>query len=163
MFVRTDLPLRHQLVQSNHAVFHLAALTCPDPDLIPNIVLIGVPHVAALDRALARLQSAGIVHYKWVEPDFGLGFTAICTEPINGEKRGALANYRLWKHDWPVALRSAAPSKGDGAGSMPAGPAIAGRVEKSGAGFNAKPCSMGPGGRHSTALEWDGPTNLEAC
>lgn len=146
MFVRTNIPLRHQIVQSNHAVLHMAALYFPSVDSIPNIVAIGVPNVRSLERALDKLRVAGIPHYQWIEPDFNLGFTSICTIPIGGVQRACLADYRLWddKNTVPVVSNSTAPSKGAGLGANPSGSA------------------MEPGGRQLTALEWDGSTNFDA-
>lgn len=67
----------------------------------PNIVTIGLPNVAALNRALAKIKAANILHYAWVEPDFNFGFTSIATAPIQGEQRKVLANYRVYNS--PVA------------------------------------------------------------
>lgn len=64
---------------------------------IPNIVLIGVPNVAALKEAASLLSAAAIPHWEWDEPDFDYGFTAICTAAISGEQRRVLAHYRLWE------------------------------------------------------------------
>lgn len=71
---------------------------------VPNIVMIGLPNVASLRRAEAKLVAAQIPHYSWHEPDFDLGFTAIATSPIRGEQRRALANYRVYKA--PIAQHS---------------------------------------------------------
>lgn len=88
-------------MQTNHATFSVAIeyrLRC-----IPNIVLIGVPDVDALEVARMELLKAEIKHWAWTEPDFGLGFTSITTVPISGEKRLALAHYDTWK---PILLSS---------------------------------------------------------
>jgi len=119
------LPTEHQIVQTNHATYHLASLYCPDPEKIPNMVLIGLPNLAALERALAKIKAAQITHYAWHEPDFDLGFTSITTAPISGEQRKALANYRLYPRT-PVVLSSTSPSKGESVGSGPAGRANVG-------------------------------------
>jgi hypothetical protein len=99
VFVRTDLPIQHQIVQSNHAVYHMASLTYQDGT--PNIVLIGMPDKAALQRVLTKLKSNNILHYSWTEPDYDLGLTAVATGPLYGEQREALRNYRLYNS--PVA------------------------------------------------------------
>lgn len=125
VFVRQDLPVAAQIVQSNHAVYHLASLRCPDPEAVPNLIVIGLPDAAGLRRVLAKLQSHHIVHYVWNEPDDDLGLTAIATAAISGEQRAALRNYRLWNDHSPVGSKaSPSPSKGEGAGSNPAGGAI---------------------------------------
>ena len=123
-------------MQSNPCyIFHLAALECPEPDRIPNLVLIGLPNKAALMRALEKLNNNHIPHFAWTEPDYDFGLTAIATVAISGVQRKALANYKLWKDN-------------------------AGGVEKSVAGFDANPCAIPAGGRHSTSLECGAGTNF---
>lgn len=95
MFIRQDLPLAQQLVQSNHATFKLASGLQPEGG-IPNIVVIGVPDVRALSRVLAKLKQHQIVHAPFYEPDFDYGFTAIATAPLNEVSRQVLSNYRLY-------------------------------------------------------------------
>ena len=67
----------------------------------PNIVMIGLPNVAALQRAEVKLRANGIPHYPWHEPDNDMGFTSIATAPISGEQRKVLQNYRVY--NFPVA------------------------------------------------------------
>src|SRR5262249_50776154 len=68
------------------------------PDVgIPNVVYIGVPNKQSLEKALKKLKDNQIPHYSWHEPDYDLGFTAIATTPLRGEKREVLSNYRLLK------------------------------------------------------------------
>ena len=99
---------------------------------IPNIVLIGLPNVSALNRALAKIKAANILHYAWIEPDYDFGFTAIATAPISGEKRKALANYRVYRT--PVAQANEHPAlNGEDAGISPAGRANAGDAAASAA------------------------------
>ena len=66
-------------------------------DGMPNIVLIGLPNLKALQKARGKLIEAGIEHSEWTEPDFDLGFTSMATEPLDAEKKQVLANYRLWR------------------------------------------------------------------
>lgn len=103
IFVRQDIPLEHQIVQTNHATWSMAARYGSDDT--PNIVAIGVPDEAALREACALLSDCTIAHWSWTEPDeeMGLGFTAITTEPIAGSRRRALSHYKLWKPNAPVA------------------------------------------------------------
>lgn len=67
----------------------------------PNLVLIGVPNRAALERVQAKLHDAEVGYYCWHEPDMDLGFTAIATQPLTGEEKQFLANYRLWRPSFP--------------------------------------------------------------
>lgn len=99
VFVRQDLPLSQQLVQSNHAMFMMAS-TLPPSEGIPSVLLIGMPDQKALDRVVTKLTARNILHVKYVEPDFenALGFTAISTVPLDHTQKQELCNYRLWKH-----------------------------------------------------------------
>lgn len=101
VFVRTDIPLEQQMVQALHAVYGMAALWVPQEHTgkdAANIVLLGLPSVAALRRALAKLQTSGLGHYSWVEPDGALAgqLTALCTVPLREPERAVLKNYKLW-------------------------------------------------------------------
>ena len=95
MFVRQDLPLEHQIVQSNHASLTLASLI--EIGGIPNIILIGVPNQAGLLRVHERLAANAIGHYMWEEPDYEMGLTAIATHPLDLEQKKVLSQYRLWR------------------------------------------------------------------
>lgn len=95
MFVRQDIPLADQIVQSNHAVLTIASSSY-DFSGIPNIILIGLPNKSALDRAQRKLADASIPHCAWIEPDNDMGFTSLATVPIGFEQKEVLVNYRLW-------------------------------------------------------------------
>lgn len=88
-------------------------------DNIPNIVLIGLPNKAALQRALGKLRAAHIPHYEWHEPDYDFGFTAIATAPIRGEQRDALKNYRVYSLGIAQQVERRGSNPGE-AGSSPA-------------------------------------------
>lgn len=96
VFVRQDIPLAQQIVQSNHAVLSMATLAWPHPEVIPNIIVIGVPDTAALERVQAKLRANAVQHFAWREPDYDFGFTAIATGILSNEQRQVLAKYRLW-------------------------------------------------------------------
>jgi transcriptional regulator of nitric oxide reductase len=103
VFVRQDIPLAHQIVQSNHALLTVSAAVVIND--IPNIILIGVPDLPALNRVKSKLIANGIVHSEWVEPDMDMGFTAMATVPLTVEEKIPLAHYRLWQYS-PVAQRA---------------------------------------------------------
>lgn len=137
------------------------------------MVLIGLPNVRALERAVAKLCAAGITYYRWNEPDNDLGFTALCTVPIAGPQRAALANYRVWSSQTTgqCVREHLAPLKREEAGSSPAWPANASvaqptehsaSVERMLAGRQPD-APMAGSGRHSTPVESEPATNLEAC
>jgi len=93
----------------------------PDP-FVPNIIAIGVPDIAALERVRAKLRANQIAAHYWHEPDNDLGFTAIATIPLNAEQKQVLANYRLWNEAncSPGAAQAACSLAGDG-GAIQAG------------------------------------------
>jgi hypothetical protein len=103
VFVRQDISLAMQLVQSNHAIFVMAA-QMPRAEGIPNVIVIGVPHVAALKRVLHKLEAAAIPAESFTDPDLPVGITAVCTYPLAADDKVPLANYRLWQHS-PAACK----------------------------------------------------------
>lgn len=124
VFVRQDIPLEHQFIQSNHAVLHLA-LKHTGIVGVPNIVGIGVPNLKSLHKVKAKLEENFITHLCWSEPDNDLGFTAVATVPLCGKIREVLSNYRLWKHAPQLVRRiseCASASKAEGVGLSPTGP-----------------------------------------
>lgn len=103
---------------------------------VPNIVVIGVPDVAALNRVLVKLRANQIPHHSWHEPDFDFGFTAIATAPLDDSQRAVLANYRLYSGgvnvttcgftpdsaaNSPVVSNRTSASKAEGVGENPTG------------------------------------------
>lgn len=95
VFVRQDLPLEHQLVQSNHATWSMGAKY--GDESTPNMVLIGVADICALEAVSELLAANQIPQWIWHEPDFNFGFTSIATAPIRGAQRQCLAHFRTWK------------------------------------------------------------------
>ena len=96
LFIRQDLPIEHQITQSNHATYALALAYNPSCE-VPNIVTIGVPDLAALKRVQTKLVQNQIPHYAWVEPDLELGFTSITTVPLDYNQKQVLKNYRVYR------------------------------------------------------------------
>ncbi len=117
IFVRQDLLLAQQIVQACHAVLSMSQWFRVDG--IPNVILIGVPNLPALLKACKKLDDAKIAYYAWHEPDFDYGFTALATVPIEGERRSALANYRVYSPVVSIAKMSPA-QVGEDAGARPA-------------------------------------------
>lgn len=105
VFVRQDLTLTQQIVQSNHASLSIASRHHIEG--IPNIVIIGVPDRAGLAEAIRRMIQWGLGYYAWFEPDFDLGLTAVATVPLDRDQRKLFSNYALWR---PVSPTSRASS-----------------------------------------------------
>lgn len=121
IFVRTDLSIPHQIVQSNHAALHLA-LNHQGIQGVPNIVLIGVPNLKSLLKVERKLMEAQIHYFAWHEPDNDMGFTSIATVPLSGHIRSILSNYRLYQMPRGIS-ECPLDSKSRGAGLSPAGAA----------------------------------------
>jgi hypothetical protein len=98
VFVRQDIPLAQQLVQSCHAVFQVSSKITYPPEIEPNMVLIGVPDEKALLKVQTKLNKHQIEHHTWSEPDFDFGFTAIATVPLTESEKLPLSTYRLWRY-----------------------------------------------------------------
>lgn len=97
VFVRQDISLAEQLVHAAHAAYHMGMLLAP-AEGIPSLVMVGVPHVAALGKVLTKVRTNEIQHYIFMDPDTSYGPTAIATEPLTAERKAVMNNYRLWKH-----------------------------------------------------------------
>jgi hypothetical protein len=44
-----------------------------------------------------ELDERGIQSYMFFEPDYNMGYTAICTEPIYNDDRKYFKKFQLWK------------------------------------------------------------------
>jgi hypothetical protein len=98
VFVRQDIPLAQQLVQSNHATFEVARrLPASNLDETPSCIVIGVPDKTALFRVIEKLSKNDIAHHTFYEPDFNMGLSAVATAPLEQEQRRVLSNYKLWR------------------------------------------------------------------
>lgn len=97
MFVRQDLPIAAQIVQTNHATFEMA-YTLPQSadEVTPSIVLIGVPDTKALLKVIQKLKLNHIEFSEFHEDDDDMGLTAVATVPLSEEQRFALRGYKLW-------------------------------------------------------------------
>lgn len=87
---------------------------------VPNIVLVGVPHLKSLQRVAEKLRANAVPHYEWTEPDYDLGFTSITTAPVRGEQRKVFENYRVYSAPG-VLMASTRASKARSDGSIPSG------------------------------------------
>ena len=97
MFVRQDISLAQQIVQSNHATFEVARSFPHNPEIIPSCIVIGVADKSALLRVIEKLQKHDIRHEAFHEPDFDMGLSAVATAPLEQKQRYCLSNYQLWK------------------------------------------------------------------
>jgi hypothetical protein len=94
--VRTDLPLTTQIVQVGHACLE-AGFKFSKLDEIINLVLLDVATEAHLLATFDEISIKGIQAVMFYEPDNHLGFTAICTEPLDRYFRHEFRAFQLWK------------------------------------------------------------------
>ncbi len=98
MLVRTDLPPEQQLVQAVHAAYEagLRLATPPEQDVDYSVVC-AVDSEQELAEARARLERHGVQSVLFRDSDIDEQATALCTEPIRGEKRRLMSKYQLWR------------------------------------------------------------------
>lgn len=102
-FVRKDMPLFAQLVQSAHAC-HELGMSLPR-DKVPinsHLILLQVRNedeLLCIDWQLRKKRIRTVVFY---EPDHydgkPLGNSALCTEPLYGTSRNFFNKFELWTH-----------------------------------------------------------------
>lgn len=93
VFVRRDIPHAHKLVQAGHAVFELAKTQTEHP----SFVVLGVHDEDDLKNTMSYLMDNGINFKIFREPmsPYNGELTAICTEPLVGDKRLLLKDFHL--------------------------------------------------------------------
>lgn len=96
VFVRQDISVRQQAVQSNHATF-LLARTLPHTVGTPNLVLIGVSDAAALRAVMQTLDTNNIEYVAYEEPANNMGLSSIATVPLGANDRLCLSGFKTWK------------------------------------------------------------------
>ena len=98
MLVRRDLPLAAQIVQVGHACLEAGRRFVQATAAPCHLVVLEVPHRAALLDAADRLDAAGLPYVLFWEPDDALGFTALATRPVTTEQeRRLIRRYPLWR------------------------------------------------------------------
>ena len=94
VFIRKDLPLPQQVVQSSHACIEAAKSFLDNELEHPHLVVLGVKGEQQLYNSAQKLDKAGVRYRVFIEPDRNNEATAIATEPIFGEQRRLFRNYR---------------------------------------------------------------------
>ncbi|MBI5931317.1 MAG: hypothetical protein HY862_18565 [Chloroflexi bacterium] len=89
------MPLAQQIVQVGHVCLE-AGRVFDWYDTPSNLVLLAVATQFDLQVAIERLQLAEIRITTFHEPDFNLGMTAACTEPVVGAIRHVFRRFSLW-------------------------------------------------------------------
>ena len=97
--VRIDLPFAQQAVQAAHAAME-SVRRFPQPDVHPNLVLLGVNDAKALRKLLTKLSQTDIPHVSWEDPDLELPdpLMAIATAALSSPRnRRFFSHYQLLK------------------------------------------------------------------
>jgi hypothetical protein len=68
------------------------------PDEVSFLIVLTVKSEEGLLRAKQYLDCNNITNYMFFEPDYEMGYTAICSEPVYGEDRKLFKKFKLWKH-----------------------------------------------------------------
>lgn len=95
IFVRRDIKSEHKLVQAGHAVFEQAKTMTEHP----SFVVLGVHDEDDLKNTMSYLLDNDINFKIFREPMFPYNgeLTAICTEPLAGDRRLLLKDFQLLK------------------------------------------------------------------
>lgn len=96
LFVRQDLSVPQQIVQTAHAVDELNKRWDDKSDTTNFMVLCSVKDELELWKVGEYLASKGIFHHMFYEPDIEAS-TAIATRPLRGIEREALSKFQTMK------------------------------------------------------------------
>lgn len=96
IFIRTDLPIQHQIIQACHSVLE-AGRTFSEHHGVSHIVLIAVESQTELLEIKSYLIDNEVNHRIFYEPDNDYQYTSITTEPIYGSKRNIFKHFKLYK------------------------------------------------------------------
>jgi len=97
-FVRTDISNAAAIVQSCHACLEIG-LKLPEekkPSRTSFLVLLQAKSEEKLVDIQEFLSEQNIVTSLFFEPDNNLGYTALATEPIYGDRRKLFKKFKLW-------------------------------------------------------------------
>ena len=92
-FVRKDISIVHQMVQIGHACYEAGMLYGQNDT---NLILLELENEAEIREWANVLNYNEIKHVLFYEPDEPIGYNAICTEPISGNKRKIFKNCKMW-------------------------------------------------------------------
>jgi hypothetical protein len=95
VMVRTDIPLAMQPAQAMHALALAVHAERSHPD--NYVILLRAKRVERLCYAADDLESAGILVFRWFEPDGEhAGFTAWAARSVSAQERVEFRSHRLW-------------------------------------------------------------------
>ncbi len=92
-FIRKDISPEQQIVQIGHACYEAGKLF-KDTLGISSLILLPAENEQDLKNIARRLDIKSIDFYMFFEPDFGMGYSAICTRPITDNREQSF--FRKW-------------------------------------------------------------------
>lgn len=96
VLIRQDISIEQQLVQSAHAAAESGRRFYKPEHGIASLIVLAAPDRYALYAARDRLLSHDIQSELFFEPDFGMGHSALATEPLPIAMRRHLRRWPLW-------------------------------------------------------------------
>ena len=97
VFIRKDLPLCQQLVQASHASYEAGVKYQSKSPTHNYLIMCEIPNEESLLLLHDKLHRKKIDSYLFCEPDMNNQATALCTEPLNVQRRKLMSKYPLWK------------------------------------------------------------------
>lgn len=95
LFIRSDLSVPQQIIQTSHAVDQLVReLNLPMKKTVDSMVLFEVHSETELLRVSSYLADKQVHHHTFFEPDV-FEYTAIATEPLSGSRRLIMKDFNL--------------------------------------------------------------------
>jgi hypothetical protein len=97
-FVREDISPEQKIVQIGHACYE-AGKMFQDNNGISSLILLSAKDESDLLEIGRKIDRRMIRFYTFFEPDFGMGYSALCTEPITEpNQQNFFRNWELYKH-----------------------------------------------------------------
>jgi len=97
--MRDDLSRVYGAVQACHAAIGGGQFLIPKDIPHPHLVLCKTSSEEELLKIAARLDSEGVRHYLFTEPDIENQSTALITEPVYGDKRRMFRRYQCLREN----------------------------------------------------------------
>lgn len=98
VLIRQDISLEQQLVQASHAALEAGFRFQQPAEDTASLIMLAAKDEHALRQAALDLESEGIDHHMFYEPDFGpMGHSALATRPLYGAERKLMRKYPLYR------------------------------------------------------------------
>lgn len=110
-FVRRDIPFVYQMIQLTHAAFETGRFLLERKKDVPptNLCLFEVENEKELIGVSRRLKTAGVMHHMFFESDYNTGYSSLVTEPIAGQSREIMRDYRRYIEPPTLSAESRVP------------------------------------------------------